>query len=99
MNGRTPTKAEKQWMQAIVDYGCVVCRNEGKHTPPSVHHINGSKKEGCHFETLPLCWYHHQEGVNTPAYVSRHPWKSEFEKRYGTEEKLLDQLKKEIILL
>ena len=26
-------------------------------------------------------------------WVSRHPWKKEFEKRYGTEQELLDQVK------
>ena len=98
MNGRTPTKAEKAWMQAIVEHGCIVCKNEGKFTPAQVHHINGSKKEGCHFETLPLCYYHHQEGSDSEAFTSFHPWRSRFADRYGTESELLAQMQ-EIINL
>jgi hypothetical protein len=33
-------------------------------------------------------------GVKNAEYVSRHPWKKEFEKRYGTEWELFEQVKK-----
>ncbi len=43
--------------------------------------------------TIPLCYRHHREGVNNDMYVSRHPYKTEFVKRYGTEEELLQKVK------
>jgi hypothetical protein len=33
-------------------------------------------------------------GENNQLLVSRHPWKKEFEKRYGTEWELLEQVQK-----
>ena len=97
MNGKKPNKQEQAWIDAIVEYGCLVCRNElGLFSPPSVHHINGSKKEGCHLETLPLCFNHHQSGINNENFVSLHPWRAEFKKRYGSEQELLKQLQDEI---
>jgi len=44
--------------------------------------------------TIPLCPNHHRLGVNSPEYVSRHPWKKEFERRYGTEWELFEKVKK-----
>ena len=93
MNGRTPTKAEKDWLEQIVQIGCIVCRTNGKHTPPQVHHIEGSRKEGAHFLTIPLCYYHHQEGSDCEAYTSFHPYRARFKKRYGTENFLLQKTK------
>jgi len=96
MNGKKPTKAEAKWIESIVEYGCVVCRNEGQHTPPAVHHINGSRKIGAHFETIPLCYLHHQGGEDCERYTSRHPFKARFEERYGTDLELLAQIREEL---
>jgi hypothetical protein len=35
--------------------------------------------------TIPLCFNHHREGSDCSQYTSRHPHKSRFEERYGTE--------------
>jgi len=40
-------------------------------------------------EAIGLCPTHHRSGLNNVHVVSRHPWKREFESRYGTEEGLL----------
>jgi hypothetical protein len=40
-----------------------------------------------------LCPTHHRLGIKTNLFVSRHPWKREFERRYGTEMELLDKVK------
>jgi len=94
VNGRTPTKAEKVWLREIVEYGCIVCWHEfGFPSPATVHHINGSKKPGCHFDTIPLCYTHHLSRENNGKVASRHPWKKEFEKRYGKEEGLLKEMR------
>jgi len=39
---------------------------------------------------------HHRSGHNTEEYVSRHPWKTEFERRYGTEMELYQQTKERL---
>ena len=94
MKGRAATAEEKQWMDFICQYGCIVCRNEmGLFTPCEPHHIDGKTKAGAHFLTIPLCWGHHRSGSNTTECVSRHPYKSEFEQRYGKEMDLLEQMR------
>ena len=89
MKGRTPTKSERQWMNAICQIGCIVCRNEyGVFSPAVPHHMDGKTKEGAHLKTIPLCGAHHQTGEGC---ISRHPYKARFEAEYGTEEELLEQ--------
>ena len=85
-------KAEKQWMAAVAELGCIVCKNEGYgFVPCCVHHLlSGGHRMG-HLQTIGLCYSHHASGVKTAEFCSRHPWVREFEKRYGTEESLLKQ--------
>lgn len=91
---RTPTKREKEWMNKIVEHGCIVCKlHHDVFTPAEVHHLNGKNKPEAHLSTIGLCPNHHRMGLNNNLIVSRHPYKAEFEKRYGTEEKLLEKLR------
>ena len=81
-------------MDSISQVGCIVCKLlYDAYTPAEIHHIDGKTKPGCHLLTIPLCYEHHREGANNDLYVSRHPFKAEFEKRYGTEMELLEKLK------
>jgi len=94
MNGKKPDKSEQKWINAILENGCCVCKNElSLFTPAEIHHLNGGSN---HLDTLPLCFYHHRQGGRTTEYVSRHPYKDEFENRYGLESDLLDNLRLEI---
>lgn len=94
MKGRNPNKQEKLWMSSIVQLGCIVCRvHYDCDSPAEIHHIDGKTKPDAHLKTIPLCFRHHREGVNSELYVSRHPFKHEFEERYGTEESLLQKVK------
>ncbi len=81
-------------MDAIVAYGCIACRIDGLGiTPPAVHHIlRGGQRIG-HLFTLPLCDPGHHQGGQAKGVISRHPWKAQFEARYGTEAELLDVLR------
>ena len=95
MKGKTPNKEEKKWFDFICDYGCIACRNEKKvYAPCEPHHIIdgglGSKKE--HLRTIGLCPAHHRFGRNDNECVSFHPYKGEWEKRYGEQDVLLKQL-------
>lgn len=88
------TKAEKAWMDSIVNLGCIVCALQGHPgTPAVVHHILKNGRRQSHMETIPLCPGHHQTG-NGVDKISRHPYKSRFEAAYGTEQKLLDQTRR-----
>lgn len=92
MKSHIPTSDERQWMNAITQIGCIVCRVfRGCETPAMVHHISGKVKKGSHKLTIPLCFYHHSAGVMCDEFVSRHPHKAEFESRYGTEYELLEK--------
>lgn len=84
------TSAERDWCDQITRLGCIVCYLHGfGHTPAAVHHIlKGGRRIG-HMHTIPLCYTHHNSGVNTRIAVSRHPYRAEFERRYGTESYLL----------
>ena len=85
---------KKEWFKAISDLGCIVCLNEhGIKSDPDIHHLlkNGKKIDDLH--TIPLCPTHHRFGVNNDQAVSRHPWRVEFERRYGTEIELLANTK------
>lgn len=94
MKGRNPNKQEKMWMDSISRVGCIVCNIfYDCHTPAEIHHIDGKTKPEAHLKTIPLCYRHHREGVKNDLYVSRHPFKHEFEERYGTEENLLEKVK------
>ena len=78
-------------MDSISQLGCIVCRvHEFLYTPAEIHHIGGKTKAEAHLNSIPLCFFHHRGGENTDHYVSRHPWKSAFEARYGLESELLD---------
>ena len=78
-------------MRAVVDLGCIACRVEGHFgTPCEVHHLLKGHKRISHLHTIGLCPSHHRAGLNTAHCVSRHPWRREFETRYGTEQQLLN---------
>lgn len=82
-------------MDAVAELGCIVCRlHLCIFSPCSIHHVEGRTKKGAHFKVLGLCHPHHDKGAKNYEYVSRHPWKAEFEKRYGTEEWLMKQTQK-----
>ena len=85
----------EKWFLALQDLGCIVCLNElGVRSPPDIHHIHKNSRRVDDLHTIPLCPNHHRSGVNNEEYVSRHPWKREFEKRYGSEWNLYEQVKK-----
>jgi hypothetical protein len=84
------TKTELDYHNKVREIGCIVCKIFLRvHSECDVHHIvSGSRRKG-HLEAIGLCPTHHRSGLNNNQVVSRHPWKREFENRYGTEEGLL----------
>ena len=93
MKGRTPRKYEKQHMDKVQQLGCIVCRKfHNVFSPAEIHHIGGKTAKNAHLYVLPLCYRHHREGHNNELFVSRHPYKREFQQRYGTEKELLREV-------
>lgn len=86
------TKAERQHLAKLANMPCIVCRAY----PVQVHHILSGGRRIDHFHTLPLCFPHHQAGLNNDRIASRHPWKREFEKRYGKEMELLAKVRAQL---
>lgn len=94
---RAPTVAEREWMDAIVAFGCIACRLDHQQPrPTAVHHVlRGGQRMG-HLHTIPLCDPGHHQGGEPLGLISRHPYKARFEDRYGTEEELLRILRAEL---
>lgn len=88
---RAVTAAEKAyWSRLASEVGCVACMRDGNFNPHvSIHHIDGRTKPGCHMRVLPLCAGHHQDGTGEDkSMVAVHPWKAQFEARYGPQDEL-----------
>jgi hypothetical protein len=87
------TKAEKAWLDAITELGCIVCRiRYALYTPAVPHHLlSGGRRIG-HLATIPLCDPGHHQNP-PPGWIARHPTKARFEKAYGTEAFLLRKTK------
>jgi len=84
------TKAEQVWMNKVASLGCYVCQR-----PASLHHIRpialGMGMRSSHFETIPLCWEHHQGKTGI------HMDKKNFQNKYGTEKEILEIVRKRVI--
>ncbi|CAB4150771.1 Recombination enhancement, RecA-dependent nuclease [uncultured Caudovirales phage] len=76
----------KKFQDKVREQGCIVCLLEYEvRTDGDIHHLlDGNRRMGDMF-VICLCPTHHRSGKNTPQFVSRHPWRKEFEKRYGKE--------------
>lgn len=92
---RSPTKEEAAWMDAITALGCIACLLDGHpDTPGAVHHLlSGGQRIG-HLHTICLCDPGHHQNGKQFGKVSRHPWRTQFEAKYGTEAELLALTKK-----
>ncbi len=91
-------KSDRQHLDKVAQLGCIVCRQLGvePEIPSGIHHIRtgyGRGQRAPHTETLPLCGFHHQTGGYGHAY---HAGPAEWEKRYGTELQLLEQVRNEL---
>jgi hypothetical protein len=84
----------KRHIARIKELPCVACLQMGYTTyGVDAHHILSGGRRIDDYHCLPLCRDHHRGGMNDSLCVSRHPWRREFEARYGTEERLLEIVK------
>jgi len=85
------TKAERAHMASVAALGCIVCGNHA-----GVHHIRkgcGMGQRASHYDTIPLCPYHHQDGGFG---VAIHAGQKEFEKNFGSELELLEKTRRRL---
>ena len=84
------TSAERDWIDAILQLGCIVCvREKLGDSSAEVHHmLSGGRRMG-HMFTLPLCYLHHRSGRDDDQVTSRDQSQRRFEARYGKEAALL----------
>lgn len=82
------TNEEKAYQNAVAELGCIACMLDGRlNNYVSIHHVDGRTKPGAHMKILALCFPHHQGGTKFEPSV--HPWKRAFEKKYGSQETLM----------
>jgi len=86
-------KADKDHIVKAVSLGCIVCYNLGYFdTPAEYHHLlngAGMSQRSPHKRGIPLCHFHHRTGGYG---VAIHAGQKEWEKRYGTELELYEQV-------
>ena len=87
--------SKKERFNRLAEIGCIVCREfyDGIYSAPAVHHLVGlefrcSGKKAKWENTIGLCGRHHQYGTKEHPAIHSHP--EEFERRFGTQEELLD---------
>lgn len=84
------TKSESIHLDKVASLGCIICRRNGLHTPPQIHHIRagqGMGQRASHYETIPLCYHHHQ-GEHGIHHMGTRAW----EAKHGTERELLREV-------
>ena len=92
MKGRSANLAQKHYHSLLADLGCIACRKHGIHNASvSIHHINGRTRPLAHWQVLPLCSGHHQDGTGAQGLIAIHPWKGRFEAKYGSQSDLLKE--------
>ena len=85
--GRYRSKKLKDYMRSVADLGCICCG-----AIPELHHPRfnvGMGQRSSDMDVIPLCPTHHRLGK-----ISIHLGKKEFIKRFGTEQELLDKVKR-----
>lgn len=90
-------KADKARFEALSNMGCIVCQNLGYgYSPPEIHHLltgSGMGQKAANIKTIPLCPNHHRNGGYG---VAIHSGQREFERRYGLEVELLEQVNRNL---
>ncbi|WP_336242108.1 Ref family recombination enhancement nuclease [Enterobacter cloacae] len=93
-------KADSLHLSRVDALGCIVCRNHNLgETPAEIHHIRsgqGISQRADHRKSIPLCHMHHRNGGYG---VAIHAGRKQWEKNFGTELQLLEQVQLELGVL
>lgn len=97
-------KEDKQRLDRICRFGCIVCFFEGyADTPAMVHHLREGQgqQKASHQRTIPLCDGHHQHSVKVGGSIIKlayHDAPEQWEKRYGTQQEFLALMDRILLL-
>jgi hypothetical protein len=87
-------KKEKEHLDRLQRLGCIACLKMGyEGTPATIHHIRagmGMGQRSSDYQSIPLCPGHHQH--QEPGKIAFHRAPKKFEKEYGEEEDLLEEV-------
>lgn len=90
-------KEDREHLQRVAELGCVLCRNLGFGVSPAeIHHLRkgcGVGQRASHKRAIPLCPPHHRTGGYG---VAIHAGQKMWERIYGSEEELLEQILREL---
>lgn len=90
-------KADNLHLSRVAALGCIVRRNQNLgETPAEIHHIRtgqGTSQRADHRKSIPLCHMHHRNGGYG---VAIHAGRKQWEKNFGTELQLLEQVQLEL---
>ena len=92
------SKEMKAHMSKVADLGCIACRVLGYLTAPELHHPRtnaGVGQKASDSDVIPLCPAHHR-GTEHPRVPSIHLDRIKFIEQFGTEDELLDMVRKGI---
>jgi hypothetical protein len=85
---KAPTAEERRYRDKVAALGCLICG-----MPANLHHVRqgvGMGQKAAEIGgLLPLCHIHHQNGGYGVAF---HAGKKEWQKNYGTEAELLEEV-------
>ena len=59
------TKKEREYLDRVANLGCIVCKKNGYHTEPEIHHLRegmGMGQRNDYLNAIPLCPIHHRTG-------------------------------------
>ena len=87
------TKKEREYLDRVANLGCIVCKKNGYHTEPEIHHLRegmGMGQRNDYLNAIPLCPIHHRTGGVGEAI---HAGVKSFAKNHGTEKQLLGQVR------
>lgn len=91
------TKDEKSHLSKVSALGCIACMLQGTPgTPAEAHHPRagtGIGRKADHKSVLPLCPAHHR-GTAHPQVPSIHMAKRAFIAQFGTEQELLEHVRR-----
>lgn len=93
MTKKKLTKEEKKWQDEVRELGCIVCYNLNYgESPAEIHHpreFAGAGMKSREHLVIPLCATHHRIGG---IGVAIHAGEKEFERLYGSEAELLNDM-------
>jgi len=93
---KSKTKAEKEYLNKVSNFGCVICKKfygVEDPLPANCHHIRsnvGMGQKSSHYDVIPLCWEHHQG--NDGFHSAPRTW----QEKYDTDENLLEWFRRKL---